>query len=117
MTLGRHEGTEARRHEGVERAALCASSSSFRLTPKLLFAASVPAMDWKTRSTGAPASMARIVVVTCESTHDCVGIAYFSIRSAIICTSDVVAATLSVAGLTPIHASPLPYSRPSRMLA
>ncbi len=33
-------------------------ASSARLMPKLALAASVPAMDWKTRSTGAPCSMA-----------------------------------------------------------
>ena len=40
------------------------------------FAASVPAMDWNTRSTGAPASRQRKVVVTWASTQDCVGISY-----------------------------------------
>ena len=38
-----------------ESAASRASASSDRLTPKLRLAASVPAIDWKTRSTGAPA--------------------------------------------------------------
>ena len=43
--------------------------------PKPRFAASVPAIDWNTRSTGAPASIARSVVVTCASTQVCVGMA------------------------------------------
>ena len=34
----------------------------------------MPAIDWNTRSTGAPRSMARVVVVTWVSTQDCVGI-------------------------------------------
>ena len=51
-----------------------ASRSSARLTPKLLLAASVPAMDWNTRSTGAPRSISSMVVVTWASTQDWVGI-------------------------------------------
>ena len=43
--------------------------------PKLRFAASVPAMDWKTRSTGSPASMQRNVAVTWARTQDWAGIA------------------------------------------
>ena len=41
-----------------DKAASRASASRERLTPKPALAASVPAMDWKTRSTGAPRSMA-----------------------------------------------------------
>ena len=41
--------------------------------PKLLLAASVPAIDWNTRSTGAPRSIASIVVVTWVSMQDWVG--------------------------------------------
>ena len=37
-------------------------------------AASVPAIDWNTRSTGAPRRIASICVVTCASTQLCVGI-------------------------------------------
>ena len=44
-------------------------------TPKLAFAASVPPIDWNTRSTGALRSIARSVVVTCASTQVCVGMA------------------------------------------
>ena len=47
-----------------DSAASRASFSTARSMPKLLLAASLPAMDWKTRSTGAPCSMARKVVVT-----------------------------------------------------
>ena len=39
------------------------------------FAASVPAIDWNTRSTGAPRSIARMLVVTCASTQLWVGMA------------------------------------------
>ena len=41
--------------------------------PKLLLAASVPAIDWNTRSTGAPLPIRSSVVVTCASTQLCVG--------------------------------------------
>ena len=44
------------------------------VTPKDEFAASVPPIDWKTRSTGAPLPIASIVVVTWVSTQLCVGI-------------------------------------------
>ena len=49
------------------------------------------------------ASIARSVVVTCASTHDCVGISYSAIISSISRSSDLTAATLSVAGLMPMH--------------
>ena len=42
-------------------------------TPNAVLAPSVPAIDWNTRSTGAPSSISPIVVVMCESTQDCVG--------------------------------------------
>ena len=57
-----------------ERAACIASESKDRLTPKDSLVFCVPPMDWKTRSTGAPASIARIWLVTCVSTQDWVGI-------------------------------------------
>ena len=41
--------------------------------PNDAFAACVPAMDWNTRSTGAPRSISSIVVVTWLSTQDWVG--------------------------------------------
>ncbi len=44
------------------------------LTPKLLFAASVPAMDWKSRSTGTPRAIASICAVMCARTQPWVGI-------------------------------------------
>ena len=56
-----------------DSAASRASSSKARLRPKLALAASVPAIDWNTRSTGAPRSMAAMVLVTWVSTHDWVG--------------------------------------------
>ena len=45
------------------------------MTPKDAFAACVPAMDWKTRSTGAPRSIRSMLVVTWHSTQDWVGMA------------------------------------------
>ena len=42
--------------------------------PKLVLAASVPAIDWNTRSTGAPGAISASVVVTWASTQLCVGI-------------------------------------------
>ena len=55
-------------------AASCASRSSASVTPKPSLAASVPAIDWNTRSTGAPRSMISIDVVTWASTQLWVGI-------------------------------------------
>lgn len=56
-----------------DNAASRASPSRASEMPKLAFAFSVPAIDWNTRSTGAPFSIAAIVLVTCVSTHDWVG--------------------------------------------
>ena len=42
--------------------------------PKLRLSASVPPMDWNTRSTGAPRSMAAMELVTWVSTQVWVGI-------------------------------------------
>ena len=55
-----------------------------------------------------PAEIARSEVVTCARTHDCVGISNRSINSATRLNSRTVLATLSVAGLMPITASPHP---------
>ncbi len=79
-----------------------------RVMPKLRLAASVPAIDWNTRSTGAPASMAPRVVVTWARTQDWVGISKRRRSSSIIASSAQVFSRLSVAGLTPITASPPP---------
>ena len=79
------------------------------VTPNEALAASVPPIDWNTRSTGAPRAMASIVVVTWVSTQLCVGM---SKRP-----DDVVehgeqiedaSPMLSVAGLMPMTASPQP---------
>ncbi len=43
------------------------------MTPKDALAAWVPAIDWKTRSTGAPRSIRSTLVVTWQSTQDWVG--------------------------------------------
>ncbi|ALE78557.1 hypothetical protein WY02_09060 [Pseudonocardia sp. AL041005-10] len=56
-----------------DSAASCASRSIARVTPNPEFAASVPATDWNTRSTGAPRSMISMEVVTWASTQDWVG--------------------------------------------
>ena len=91
-----------------ERAASCASARCASEKPNEALVASVPPIDWNTRSTGAPASMHSIVLVTWVSTQDWVGIAYCSMISASRWLSRVACATLSVAGLMPITASPLP---------
>ena len=43
--------------------------------PKPSFAAWLPAMDWKTRSVGAPCSISRTALVTWQSTQVWVGMA------------------------------------------
>ena len=58
-----------------DSAAARASASSARSMPKPRLVASVPAIDWNTRSTGAPRSMACKVLVTWVSTQDWVGMA------------------------------------------
>ena len=85
--------------------------------PKLRLAASVPAIDWKTRSTGAPLRISSSVVVTWASTQLWVGMSSLLRISSSIASSRCARAGLSVAGLMPITASPAPSSRPSRMLA
>jgi hypothetical protein len=55
------------------RAASRASCSMARLMPKPLLAASVPATDWNTRSTGAPRSISCSVLVTWVKMQDWVG--------------------------------------------
>ena len=58
-----------------------------------------------------------MLVVTWVSTQDCAGISYWVMMASSMWMSVIAAATLSVAGLTPITASPLPYMRPSTMPA
>ncbi len=58
-----------------ESAAARASASRARETPKLRFTASVPPIDWNTRSTGAPRSIASRLVVTWARTQLWVGMA------------------------------------------
>ena len=91
-----------------ESAASRASASSASETPKPALAASVPAIDWKTRSTGAPASIACSVLVTCVSTQLCVGMAWRAISASSRYSRSTSAGMLSPAGLTPITASPAP---------
>jgi len=69
-----------------------------QVDPKTLVGRLGTAMDWKTKSTGVPADMARRAVVTWQSTHDCVGMSYSLMRSLINWISACVVATLSVAG-------------------
>ena len=85
--------------------------------PKLLFAASLPAIDWNTRSTGAPLAISASVVVTCASTQVWVGMSSLARTSSSIASSACARSVLSVAGLMPMTASPAPSRRPSRMLA
>ena len=63
-------------HRAAAQGLLRLRSSSASVMPKPRLAASVPAMDWNTRSTGAPRLMASSVVVTCVSTQLCVGISW-----------------------------------------
>ena len=96
-------------------AASCASRSSARLMPNPALAASVPAIDWNTRSTGAPFAIASIALVTWVSTQVCDrdGVAPAGTSSS-MCSSVVALATLSVAGLMPIDrvADPVAAARP-----
>ena len=96
---------------------VCASSSSARSMPKDALAACVPAMDWNTRSTGAPCDMACMVLVTWVSTQVCVGISPRASTSASTWFSRTRSGTLSDTGLMPTTASPAPCIRPSIMLA
>ena len=57
-----------------------ASSRMERLMPKLALAFSVPARDWKVRSTGTPRLISSMVLVTCVSTQLWVGIWYLEMR-------------------------------------
>jgi hypothetical protein len=100
-----------------ERPASSPSCSRSRVTPKLALAACVPAIDWNTRSTGAPRSISWIAVVTWVSTQDWVGISNRWIRSSISRVRSPSTFRLSLAGLMPITASPQPYSSPSRIEA
>ncbi len=98
-------------------AASRASASRSRVTPNDRFVASVPAIDWNTRSTGAPSSMHRSVVVTWVSTHDCVGIAKRVITSSRISSRRRQCCGESSAGLMPMTASPHPNESPSTIEA
>src|SRR5262245_28800884 len=89
-------------------AAARASARSARSMPKLLFAASLPAIDWNTRSTGAPLAMSASVVVTCASTQVWVGMSSLARTSSSMASSACARSVLSVAGLMPMTASPAP---------
>ena len=94
-------------------AASRASRSNASDTPKDSFTPCVPPIDWNTRSTGAPRCIATMVVVTCDSTQVWVGMSKRSRTESSMRSSAITASTLSVAGFTPITASPAPNSRPS----
>ena len=85
--------------------------------PKPRLSPSLPPMLWNTRSTGAPRSIASMVCRTCASTHDCVGMPWCSMSSASTSEMRMIGVTPSVAGFTPITASPAPSSNPSMVLA
>ena len=70
-------------------------------------------MDWKMRSAGAPASMARICVVMCASTQICVGISYLRLISSKRVRMRFALSAESPAGFRPITASPAPKLNPS----
>ena len=78
--------------------------------PKLALAASVPAIDWNTRSTGAPCSIARIVRRHVGQHADLRRdlVALRSARRACCSRRDRRCRHVSVAGLMPITASPQP---------
>ena len=83
------------------------------MIPNERLVASVPAIDWNTRSTGAPSSIARSVVVTWARTHDWVGISYCPISTSSMSSRRRLCCGESSAGLMPITASPQPRSSPS----
>ena len=57
------------------RVASIASCRMESVTPKERLVPSVPPIDWKVRSTGAPRSIHSSEVVTWERMHPCVGMA------------------------------------------
>jgi hypothetical protein len=85
-----------------------ASSRSATDTPKARLPASVPASDWNIRSIGQPSSRAFICTVTWDSTQCWVGMACLRQTSSRAVKIAAVEAGVSVAGLTPITASPQP---------
>ncbi len=91
-----------------DSAASRASASIGSVMPKLSLGFCVPAIDWKTRSIGAPSSIASSCRVTCVSTQVCVGMSKRARTSSIACHRRVSACRSSEAGLTPMTASPAP---------
>ena len=76
--------------------------------PKLVFAASVPAIDWNTRSTGTPCPISCNVVVTWVSSHDL----FRRIEYGLVASSLAALVTFAIAlrsrlraGATPSHQS------------
>jgi hypothetical protein len=87
------------------------------LTPNDRLVASVPPIDWKTRSTGAPSRIASIWVVMCASTQLCVGIWKRMRARSTSCSSSTTVRSESETGLMPRTASPEPSTRPSTIAA
>ena len=85
-----------------------ASSISATLMPNARLAPSVPASDWNIRSIGQPRSSAFIWTVTCDRTQCWVGIRLRRQRSSSARRIAAVDSGVSVAGLTPMTASPQP---------
>ena len=83
--------------------------------PKPVLAFSVPAMDWNIRSIGIFLFANWIPEVIWVSTQDWVGIWYSWIMWSNNFNNSERFCRLSVAGLIPITASPLPYISPSRI--
>ena len=81
--------------------------------PNEVLAASVPAIDWNTKSTGTPRLISSIEVVTWVSTQAWVGISNRVMISSKSRARSAMVSTESDAGLMPITASPQPYISPS----
>ena len=81
--------------------------------PNELLASCVPAIDWNRRSTGAPCSRADSCVVMWARQQACVGTSRAEITPSSERRICPTTSTDSVAGLTPMTASPQPYNNPS----
>ena len=85
-----------------------ASSSSATDTPNARLPASVPASDWNIRSIGQPSASAFICTVMWDSTQCWVGMPWARHSASSAVRIAAVDSGVSVAGLTPITASPQP---------
>ena len=97
------------------RSSCRASSNVAAEKPKAAFPFSLPAMDWKIRSQGAPARTAFIWAVTWARTQIWVGMAQCSRISWNRRNTFPTCSGESVTGFRPITASPAPKLRPSNV--